>query len=361
MTEFEDPFSLTYKEHTSTKNAERMARVWGGTQALVFILPEKCSARAIVSGQTDVSSEDVSLGEVSESGTISDYYLEGSRWDTAYTNIKNQGTFGGVTTEVMEKWPDSIMDKRVVCLAASGGLVLTGAIGSDASTASRMDIIDLTDLDVPLAQYGNGAETVEGKIAGVVEDGATPPYIQDGVIHFLSSSSSSTADIPLAQYNNSGVSDVSGKIASVEFGPVSSVDLPKISYGNILLPLAHNEGGSSVDTPRAGGMIGLAYGPYNSEPNINDGTGIIPKLPTFDPTYFEVSEDGEVALKESALDALADEAVSRIQLDLTAEGDLTPTEFSATLGTLQAQANYSGSLPEDGLNVDSHVLYTGQQ
>lgn len=357
MTEFENPFALTYKENTSTKTAERLARVWGGTQALVFILPEKCSARAIVSGQTDVALDNVSLGDVSESGTISDYYLEGSRWDTAYTNIKNLGSFGGVTTEVMEKWPDSIMDKRVVCLAASGGLVLTGAIGSDASTASRMDIIDLTDLDVPLAQYGNGAETVEGKIAGIVEDGATPPYIQDGVIHFLSSSSSSTADIPLAQYNNSGVSDVSGKIASVEFGPVSSVDLPKISYGNILLPLAHNEGGSSVDAPRAGGMIGLAYGPYNSEPNINDGTGMIPKLPTFDPTYFVVSEDGVVTLNETALDALADEAVSRIQLDLVAEGDLTPTEFSATLGTLQAQAAYSGAVPESGLTLDSSVGY----
>lgn len=359
MKEFENPFSLTYQENTSSKNAERMARVWGGTQALVFILPDKCSARAVVSGQTDVSSEDVSLGNVSESGTISDYYLEGSRWDTAYTNIKSTGSFGGVTAEVMEKWPDSIMDKRVVCLAASGGLVLTGAIGSDASTASRMDIIDLTDLDVPLAQYGNGAETVEGKIAGVVEDGAEPPYIQDGVIHF-SSSSTPAADVPLAQYNNDGTSDVSGKISSVEFGPVSSVDLPKIADGNILLPLAHNEGGSSVDAPRAGGMIGLAYGPYNSEPNINDGTGMIPKLPTFDPTYFDVSEDGLVTLKESALDALADEAVSRIQIDITAEGDLTPTEFSASLGSLQAQANYSGKLPDDGLIVDSHVVYTGE-
>ena len=360
MTEFENPFSLTHQENTSSKNAERMARVWGGTQALVFILPNKCSARAVVSGQTDVSSEDVSLGNVSESGTISDYYLEGSRWDTAYTNIKSAGAFGGVSAEVMEKWPNSIMDKRVVCLAASGGLVLTGAIGSDASTASRMDIIDLTDLDVPLAQYGNGAETVEGKIAGIVEDGSVNPYIQDGVIHF-SSRSSPSSDVPLAQYNNSGQTDVAGKIASAEFGPVSSVDLPKISDGNILLPLAHNEGGSSVDTPRAGGMLGLAYGPYDSEPNINDGTGYIPKLPSFDPTYFDVSEDGVVTMKESALDALADEAVSRIQLDLTAEGDLTPTEFSATLGTLQAQANYSGPLPQDGLAVDSHVLYTGVQ
>lgn len=360
MIEFQDPFARANNENTSTTNAQRMARVWGGTQALVFILPEKCSARAIVSGQTDVSSEDVSLGEVSESGTISDYYLEGSRWDTAYTNIKNQGSFGEVTTEVMEKWPDSIMDKRVVCLAASGGLVLTGAIGDDASTASRMDIIDLTDLDVPLAQYGNGAETVEGKIAGVVQDGSSTPYIQDGVIHF-SSSSSPSSDVPLAQYNNSGQTDVAGKIASAEFGPVSSVDLPKISDGNILLPLANSGGGSSVDEVRAGGMIGLAYGPYNSNPSIGDGVGYIPKLPTFDTNYFEVSEDGVVTLKESALDALADEAVSRIQLDLTAEGDLTPTEFSATLGTLQAQANYSGPLPESGLDVESHVLYTGQQ
>lgn len=209
---------------------------------------------------------------------------------------------------------------------------------------------------VPLAQFGSGVDTVPGKIAGVIQqDGPYfEPYIVDGVI-YIHGSTTSPGEVPLAQYNRDGILDTPGKIAGIEF--TTAVDRPQIVDGFAALPLADNLG-SSVDQARAGGMLALLAAPFGTAPALRYGIGYIP-VPTFDPTYFTTSQDGKVTLKEAALDALADEAVTRIQLNLTAEGDLTPTEFSATLGTLQAQADYSGPLPQDGLDVDSHVLYTG--
>lgn len=207
---------------------------------------------------------------------------------------------------------------------------------------------------VPLAQFGSGVDTVPGKIAGVIQqDGPYfAPYIVDGVI-YIHVSTTSPGEVPLAQYNRDGIIDTPGKIAGIEFS--ADATAPQIVDGFAALPLADNPG-SSVDQARPGGMLALVAAAFGTAPNISNGKGYIP-VPTFDPTYFTTTEGGEVTLKEAALDALADEAVARIQLNLTAEGDLTPTEFSASLGTLQAQAAYSGPLPEDGLTLDSSVRY----
>lgn len=207
---------------------------------------------------------------------------------------------------------------------------------------------------VPLAQFGSGVDTVPGKIAGVIQqDGAYfAPYIVDGVL-YIHVSTTSPGEVPLAQYNRDGILDTPGKIAGIEFS--ADATAPQIVDGFAALPLADNPG-SSVDQARPGGMLALVAAAFGTPPTISNGTGYIP-VPTFDPTYFTTTDAGEVTLKEAALDALADEAVARIQLNVTAEGDLTPTEFSASLGTLQAQAAYSGAVPESGLTLDSSVRY----
>lgn len=165
----------------------------------------------------------------------------------------------------------------------------------DFSTGAKAPRIENGGIQLPYANYGLGNTPPNaGGVLGIrYGSGIDAPRINGGMIELVPDSGGGGGECScvLAQYNVSGVDDVAGKIAGVQFS--SGIDEPRISGGMIDLPLAEYEHtGSTVDDAgHAGGVLGICYGSGIDAPRISGGMIELIE-PTIEQYSATVPEDG---------------------------------------------------------------------
>ena len=197
--------------------------------------------------------------------------------------------------------------------AANGGHQGAGLIRNiSAQEVGGTWAIESGDIRVPLASAGKA-----GLIQNAVwlNEGENVPRLTDGTLYIPRPDAPGT-EVPLANFNNSDPVDNAGTICGVEY---------------------NDDGGTRITQ----GVLSL---PKPDDSNVDY---------TFDPEWFTVSESNEVSLNVATLDALVNETVSELAVNVEVNGVLSSDEYGeltyATTTTNTALA---------GLALDTSVIRT---
>jgi hypothetical protein len=168
------------------------------------------------------------------------------------------------------------------------------------------------DVGVEKASFGPGVTTIVGTIGGA----------QWGEVGGAFSCSNGQLTVPLpANAAYSATSSSSGLIRGVEFSKTKTTS--EINDGVIKLAVANASSycdGATDGTP--GGVYGIGYS-SGSTPSIDNGVIKIPRPSsyTFDSNWFDVS-DGQVTLKQTALEDVINELVDELAVNIDVTTDL---------------------------------------
>ena len=168
------------------------------------------------------------------------------------------------------------------------------------------------DVGVEKASFGPGVTAVVGTIGGA----------QWGEVGGAFSCSNGQLTVPLpANAEYSATSSSSGLIRGVEFSKTNTTS--EIKDGVIKLAVANASSycdGATDGTP--GGVYGIGYSSGNT-PSIDNGVIKIPRPSsyTFDSNWFDVS-DGQVTLKQTALEGVINELVDELAVNIDVTTDL---------------------------------------
>lgn len=214
---------------------------------------------------------------------------------------------------------------------------------------------------IPLAHSPNSAvdanaTAVAGGICGIRTNASiSSPQIAHGIIEIPlygvidpGGGDVVVPVVPNAQFGPAVV-DVPGMVGGMEL--VSGITEPEAQDGLIRFPLAHCPGAPNAVSGIAGAVYGAEYTTAISSPQIVNGLLSIPQPESpeyysFDPEWFEVSEDGEVTIKQEALATVAEELAAEMSVEVTGTGVLEET-YAGTL-----KANTAGTL-----TLNTNVTY----
>ena len=171
--------------------------------------------------------------------------------------------------------------------------------------------------DTPPAQFGNGQTVISGTISGM-------QWGDYGGAFYATNGLAVVPKPPLADAIGGP-----GLFAGAEYKKLQGKK-PTVVSGTLNLPLAQAGAGQDAtteDTP--GGLVGIGYSEDGCF-GITDGVARIPRPESyeFDPEWFEVI-DGQVTLKNAAIDVLINELVDELAVNIDVTTDLEHVNVKA--------------------------------